>query len=44
MPYGKDPHHKAEATIKAFAKALKQAVAIEERAQGSVPSTKGKID
>ncbi|MBI3725090.1 imidazoleglycerol-phosphate dehydratase HisB [bacterium] len=41
MPYGENDHHKAEAIFKAFAKAMKQAVAIEARAVGSVPSTKG---
>ncbi len=44
MPYGENDHHKAEAIFKAFAKAMKQAVAVEERALGSVPSTKGSFD
>ena len=44
MPYGENDHHKAEAIFKAFAKALKQAVAVEGRAAGSVPSTKGSFD
>lgn len=41
MPYGRNDHHKAEAIFKAFGKAMKGAVAIEERALGDVPSTKG---
>jgi histidinol-phosphate aminotransferase len=44
MPYGENDHHKAEAIFKAFAKAVKQAVALEERASGAVPSTKGSFD
>lgn len=44
MPYGENDHHKAEAIFKGFAKALKQAVAVEARAAGTVPSTKGSFD
>jgi imidazoleglycerol-phosphate dehydratase len=44
MPYGENDHHKAEAVFKAFAKAMKQAVATESRAADSVPSTKGSFD
>lgn len=44
MPYGENDHHKAEAIFKAFAKAMKQAVSVEARALGSVPSTKGSFD
>src|SRR5581483_8849134 len=44
MPYGENDHHKAEAIFKAFAKAMKQAVTLEERARESVPSTKGSFD
>jgi histidinol-phosphate aminotransferase len=44
MPYGENDHHKAEAVFKAFAKAMKQAVTVEARAAGSVPSTKGTFD
>ncbi len=43
MPYGRNDHHKAEAIFKAFGKAMKQAVAIEGRAEGQVPSTKGSL-
>ncbi len=43
MPYGRNDHHKAEAIFKAFGKAMKQAVAVEERASGDVPSTKGSL-
>ena len=38
---GKDPHHIAESIFKAFGKALDMATMIEERLNGSVPSTKG---
>jgi imidazoleglycerol-phosphate dehydratase len=41
--YGKDNHHIAEATFKAFARALDAAVQVDERRMGSVPSSKGKI-
>lgn len=43
MPYGENDHHKAEAIFKAFGKAMKIAVAIDERAGGRVPSTKGTL-
>ncbi len=43
MPYGRNDHHKAEAIFKAFGKAMKGAVAVEERASGEVPSTKGTL-
>lgn len=43
MPYGRNDHHKAEAIFKAFGKAMKGAVALEERASGEVPSTKGTL-
>ncbi|HAA79574.1 MAG: imidazoleglycerol-phosphate dehydratase HisB [Microbacteriaceae bacterium] len=39
---GRDPHHIAEAEFKAFARALRQAVALDERVEG-VPSTKGAL-
>ncbi len=39
---GEQPHHVIEATFKALAKALGQAVAVDPRAKG-VPSTKGKL-
>ncbi len=38
--YGANTHHMAEAIFKAFARALAQAVAVNERVKG-VPSTKG---
>ncbi len=41
MPFGRSDHHKIEATFKAFAKAMKQACAIDKQAKGNVPSTKG---
>jgi imidazoleglycerol-phosphate dehydratase len=40
---GKNPHHCVEAIFKALARALAQAVAIDPRAGGSVPSTKGML-
>lgn len=39
---GRDPHHIAESQYKAFARALREAVAIDPREQG-VPSTKGSL-
>jgi imidazoleglycerol-phosphate dehydratase len=36
-----DPHHVVEAQFKAVARALRQAVAVDARAAGAVPSTKG---
>ena len=41
--YGKDNHHIAEATFKAFARALDAAVQVDERRAGIVPSSKGMI-
>ena len=38
---GRDFHHGAEAVFKSFARALRQAVALDERIAGAVPSTKG---
>lgn len=40
---GSDPHHKAEALFKALARALRQAVELDPRAAGEVPSTKGTV-
>jgi len=40
---GESPHHKAEALCKALARALRDAVEIDPRAPGQVPSTKGTI-
>ncbi len=39
---GRDPHHLVEAQFKAFARALRDAVAVDPREQG-VPSTKGRL-
>lgn len=39
--HGQDAHHSAEVIFKAFARALDQAVSIDERRKGAVPSTKG---
>jgi imidazoleglycerol-phosphate dehydratase len=41
--YGRDDHHKAEALFKAFGRALDQAVRVDERRSGKVPSSKGII-
>ena len=38
---GRDFHHGAEAVFKSFARALRQAVAVDPRLTGAVPSTKG---
>jgi imidazoleglycerol-phosphate dehydratase len=43
VPYGGNSHHVAEAVFKALAKALRQAVAVDGRAGGAVPSTKGTL-
>ena len=40
---GVNAHHKAEATFKALAKAMRDAVELDPRAPKSVPSTKGTI-
>jgi imidazoleglycerol-phosphate dehydratase len=37
---GRDPHHMVEAAFKAFARALRQAVALDPSVSG-IPSTKG---
>jgi imidazoleglycerol-phosphate dehydratase len=39
---GRDPHHIAEAEFKAFARAFRQAVALDPRVNG-IPSTKGAL-
>ncbi len=39
--YGSNDHHKIEAAIKALALALREAVAIDPRLKGQVPSAKG---
>jgi imidazoleglycerol-phosphate dehydratase len=39
---GRDPHHIAEAEFKAFARAFRQAVALDSRVSG-IPSTKGTL-
>ena len=41
--HGFNSHHIVEATFKAFARALRQAVEIDPRASGTVPSTKGTL-
>ncbi len=41
--YGVNNHHIAESCFKGLARALKQAVAIDPRQQGSIPSTKGSL-
>lgn len=39
--YGEEPHHAVECLFKCLARALDQATALDLRAAGSVPSTKG---
>ena len=41
--YGANDHHIAESCFKGLARALRAAVAIDERARGEVPSTKGSL-
>ena len=41
--YGENSHHIAETCYKALAKAVRQAIAIDERQSGRVPSTKGQL-
>lgn len=40
---GRDPHHIVEAQFKALARALRDAVALDPRIAGQVPSTKGSL-
>jgi len=44
VPYGTNNHHIAEAIFKATAKALRQAVSLDPRNAGGVPSTKGSLN
>lgn len=39
---GRDPHHIVEAQFKAFARALREAIALDDRVKG-IPSTKGAL-
>jgi imidazoleglycerol-phosphate dehydratase len=41
--YGSNDHHIAESCFKALARALRTAIAIDPRAKGEIPSTKGKL-
>ena len=41
--YGSNNHHICEALYKAFARAMRAAVAIDPRKQGAIPSTKGQL-
>ena len=41
--YGENNHHIAETCYKALARALRQAVSIDDRQSGRVPSTKGQL-
>jgi imidazoleglycerol-phosphate dehydratase len=41
--YGDNNHHIVESCYKALARALRMAVAVDRRAQGAVPSTKGTL-
>ena len=40
---GVNAHHQAETVFKAFGRALRMAVAVDERAAGAMPSTKGSL-
>ena len=40
---GENEHHRIEAMFKGFARALRQAVALNARSGGSIPSTKGSL-
>lgn len=40
---GQNAHHQAETVFKAFARALRMAIALDARAAGVVPSTKGSL-
>ena len=40
---GRNDHHKIEAIFKSFARALKQAIQIDERRRNLLPTTKGKL-
>ena len=41
--YGENNHHIVESAYKALARALRQAVTLDPRAEGIVPSTKGRL-
>jgi imidazoleglycerol-phosphate dehydratase len=41
--YGENAHHIAESAFKGLARALRAAVAIDERQKGAIPSTKGTL-
>jgi imidazoleglycerol-phosphate dehydratase len=41
--YGQNSHHIAESCFKGLARALAGAIAIDERAKGEIPSTKGQL-
>lgn len=41
--YGENAHHVAESSFKGLARALRAAVAIDERQKGAIPSTKGSL-
>ena len=41
--YGENSHHIAESCFKGLARALASAIAIDEKAMGEIPSTKGQL-
>ncbi|MDA8155180.1 MAG: imidazoleglycerol-phosphate dehydratase HisB [Actinomycetota bacterium] len=43
VPYGRNVHHMIEAVFKAVGRAIMEAVSLDPRQAGRVPSTKGKI-
>lgn len=42
--YSRDDHHAAEATFKAFARAIYKAITLDPRRQGQITSTKGSLN
>ncbi|TGL54898.1 imidazoleglycerol-phosphate dehydratase HisB [Leptospira ognonensis] len=42
--YGENKHHIHESIFKALGKALRQAIAVDEKANGQIPSTKGMLE
>ena len=43
LQQGRDPHHCVEAIFKALARALSEAVSLDPRSRGDIPSTKGTL-
>lgn len=43
VEYGRDDHHNAEALFKALGRVIGEAIQVDPRRQGSIPSTKGSL-